>query len=104
VLITLTSRSLYSFPTSRARSAALVDQQPAQRFPCLPRGFTAQDKVTSQLSAICMLRMSVESWFFSYPYLSKDLLLDDLRGEPEFDQILNIAGQRNEAFKNSFFR
>ena len=50
-----------------------------------------------------LLRMSVESGFFSYPYLSNDPLLSDLHGEPEFDQILNIAGQRHEAFKSSFF-
>jgi hypothetical protein len=27
-----------------------------------------------------------------------------LHGEPEFAQILNIAHQRHEAFKSSFFR
>jgi DNA-binding winged helix-turn-helix (wHTH) protein/TolB-like protein len=54
-------------------------------------------------SALRMLRMSVESGFFSYPYLSKDPLLKDLHGRPEFDQILNIAGQRYDAFKRSFF-
>jgi MoxR-like ATPase len=56
-----------------------------------------------KVSAIRVLRMSVESGFFSYPYFSKDPLLNDLHGEPEFDQILNIARQRHEAFKNSFF-
>jgi len=48
--------------------------------------------------------MSVESGFFSYPYIDKDPLLNDPRGEPEFAQILNIAQQRHEAFKSSFFR
>jgi hypothetical protein len=48
--------------------------------------------------------MSVESGFFSYPYLSKDPLLNDLRREPGFDQILNTARQRHEAFKSAFFR
>jgi DNA-binding winged helix-turn-helix (wHTH) protein/TolB-like protein/Tfp pilus assembly protein PilF len=55
-------------------------------------------------SALQVLRMSVESGFFSYPYIEKDPLLNDLHGEPEFAQILNIAHQRHEAFKNSFFR
>src|SRR5580704_13700430 len=55
-------------------------------------------------SALRVLRMSVESGFFSYPYIDKDPLLNDLHGEPEFAQILNIAHQRHEAFKNSFFR
>lgn len=55
-------------------------------------------------SALRVLRMSVESGFFSYPYIDKDPLLDDLHGDPEFAQILNEAHQRHEAFKNSFFR
>jgi DNA-binding winged helix-turn-helix (wHTH) protein/TolB-like protein len=56
-----------------------------------------------QQSALRMLRMSVESGFFSYPYLSRDPLLKDLHGKYEFDQILNAARQRHEAFKRSFF-
>jgi DNA-binding winged helix-turn-helix (wHTH) protein/TolB-like protein len=55
-------------------------------------------------SALQALRMSVESGFFSYPYIDKDPLLNDLRGESDFAQILNVAHQRHEAFKNSFFR
>ena len=57
-----------------------------------------------KISALRTLRMSVESGFFSYPYLSKDPLLDDLRHEPEFDQTLNTARQRHEAFKSAFFK
>jgi DNA-binding winged helix-turn-helix (wHTH) protein/TolB-like protein len=57
-----------------------------------------------KLSAMRALRMSVESGFFSYPYLSKDPLLNDLRREPEFDQTLNTARQRHEAFKSAFFK
>jgi hypothetical protein len=56
-----------------------------------------------KVSALRVLRASVESGFFAYPYLSKDPLLNELHGEPEFDQILNIARQRHEAFKSSFF-
>jgi hypothetical protein len=56
-----------------------------------------------QVSAIRVLRMSVESGFFCYPYLSQDPLLKDLHGEAEFDRILNMARQRHEAFKRSFF-
>jgi DNA-binding winged helix-turn-helix (wHTH) protein/TolB-like protein len=55
-------------------------------------------------SALHVLRMSVESGFFSYPYIEKDPLLNDLHGEPEFARILNAAHQRHEAFKNSFLR
>ena len=56
-----------------------------------------------KISALRVLRMSVESGFFSYPYIAKDELLDDLHSKPEFDQILNIARQRYDAFKSSFF-
>jgi tetratricopeptide (TPR) repeat protein len=54
-------------------------------------------------SALRALRTSVESGFFSYAYLSRDPLLNDLRSGPEFEQISNMARQRYEAFKRSFF-
>ena len=57
-----------------------------------------------KISAMRALRMSVESGFFSYPYFSQDPLLNDLRREPEFDQTLNTARQRHEAFKSAFFK
>jgi len=56
-----------------------------------------------KVSALRVLRMSVESGFFSYPYIAKDPLFNDLHNEPEFAQILNIARQRYEAFKGAFF-
>jgi DNA-binding winged helix-turn-helix (wHTH) protein/TolB-like protein len=55
-----------------------------------------------KISALRVLRTSVESGFFSYPYIVKDPLLNDLRSDPEFAQILNIARQRYEAFRSSF--
>jgi len=57
-----------------------------------------------KISAMRALRMSVESGFFSYPYLAKDPLLNDLRRAPEFDQTLNTARQRHDAFKSAFFK
>ena len=56
-----------------------------------------------KISAMRVLRTSVETGFFNYPYLSNDPLLSDLRGEPEFAQILNTARQRHDAFRSSFF-
>src|SRR5580704_2644553 len=56
-----------------------------------------------KISAMRVLRTSVETGFFNYPYLSKDPLLSDLRGESEFAQILNLARQRHDAFRSSFF-
>jgi hypothetical protein len=58
----------------------------------------------NKTSALHVLRMSVESGFFSYPYIEKDPLLNELHGEPDFARIVNVAHQRYEAFKNSFFR
>ena len=54
-------------------------------------------------SALRALRTSVNSGFFSYPYISKDPLLSDVHSEAEFAWILNIARQRYEAFKSSLF-
>jgi DNA-binding winged helix-turn-helix (wHTH) protein/TolB-like protein len=56
-----------------------------------------------KLSAIRLLRASVEGGFFSYPYIADDPLLNHLHLEPEFTEILNIARQRHDAFKNSFY-
>ena len=58
-----------------------------------------QDKV----SALRALRSSVESGFFSYPYLASDPLLNGLRNEPEFERILEAARQRHQAFRARFF-
>jgi DNA-binding winged helix-turn-helix (wHTH) protein/TolB-like protein len=58
-----------------------------------------QDKV----SALRALRSSVESGFFSYPYLASDPLLNGLRNDPEFERILEAARQRHQAFKTRFF-
>jgi len=56
-----------------------------------------------KISAIRVLRTSVEAGFFSYPYIADDPLLNLLHLEPKFIEILNIARQRHDAFKNSFF-
>lgn len=56
-----------------------------------------------KISALRMLSKSVESGFFSYPYIARDPLLTDLRSEPEFARILNLAHQRYETFKSSYF-
>jgi len=50
-----------------------------------------------------MLRRSIESGFFCYPYIATDPLLQRLRAEPKFKPILETARQRHEAFKQAFF-
>jgi len=49
-------------------------------------------------SALRVLRSSVEGGFLSYPYLVQDPLLDPVRKEPEFAEILKTARARHEAF------
>src|SRR5499425_1814024 len=44
-----------------------------------------------KVSALRVVRSSVEGGFFSYPYLATDPLLDALRKEPEFAEILNTS-------------
>jgi DNA-binding winged helix-turn-helix (wHTH) protein/TolB-like protein/Flp pilus assembly protein TadD len=54
-------------------------------------------------SALRVLRRSIENGFFSYPYFENDPLVADLRNSPEFQQLMQVARQRHEAFKNAFF-
>jgi DNA-binding winged helix-turn-helix (wHTH) protein/TolB-like protein len=54
-------------------------------------------------SALRMLRYSIESGFFSYPYFLTDPLLDSIRHEPQFAQLMTNARTRQEAFRRSFF-
>ena len=54
-------------------------------------------------SALRTLRRSVESGFFSYPYIATDPLVNSVRSETDFWQTLEVARQRHEAFKRSFF-
>ncbi|HZQ69279.1 MAG TPA: winged helix-turn-helix domain-containing protein [Terriglobales bacterium] len=54
-------------------------------------------------SALRVLRHTVEVGFFSYPYFSVDPLLDNLRNENDFAEIMKLAQDRHEAFKKNFF-
>jgi tetratricopeptide (TPR) repeat protein len=53
-------------------------------------------------SALRVLRHSIESGFFAYPYLASDPLLNTLRKEKEFHHLLEVARLRHEAFKRMF--
>jgi hypothetical protein len=55
------------------------------------------------VSALRVLRGSVESGFFPYPYLATDPLLEPLRKESEFAQILGVSQRRYLAFRGRFF-
>jgi hypothetical protein len=51
-----------------------------------------------------MMRRSVKPGFFSYSYITADPILNGLRSEPEYGDILEVTRKRHEAFKSSFFR
>jgi hypothetical protein len=48
------------------------------------------------------LQHSIETGFFSYPYLANDPLLRVLRGDREFDRMMEVARRRHEFFKARF--
>jgi DNA-binding winged helix-turn-helix (wHTH) protein/TolB-like protein len=50
-------------------------------------------------SALRVLQYSIETGFFSYPYLANDPLLHVLRGDREFDRMIEVARRRHESFK-----
>jgi TolB-like protein len=50
-----------------------------------------------------MLRRSVAGGFFCYPFFESDPLLNNLRGEPDFVEIMAQARARHEQFKARFF-
>ncbi len=54
-------------------------------------------------SALHMLRHSIGGGFFCYPYFVRDPLLQSLRDEQEFQELMNQARQRHEQFKSTFF-
>jgi DNA-binding winged helix-turn-helix (wHTH) protein/TolB-like protein len=53
-------------------------------------------------SALRVLQYSIETGFFSYPYLAKDPLLHVLRGDKEFERMMEVARRRHESFKARF--
>ena len=54
-------------------------------------------------SALRVLERSITSGFFPYPYLAADPLLNGLRQEPQFANLMQAAGRRHESFKRVFF-
>ena len=54
-------------------------------------------------AALHMLRHSIGGGFFCYPYFVHDPLLQSLRGEPEFQELMQQALRRHEQFKSTFF-
>jgi len=55
-----------------------------------------------RVSALRVFKQSIDSGFFPYPYLLTDPLLDSVRHEPEFEQLVAAARRRHEAFVGAF--
>jgi DNA-binding winged helix-turn-helix (wHTH) protein/TolB-like protein/Tfp pilus assembly protein PilF len=54
-------------------------------------------------SALRMLRYSIEHGFFAWPYFTTDPLLNNLRNESQFSELMAISRNRYAAFRRSFF-
>jgi TolB-like protein len=63
----------------------------------------AYASIGDKTSALRVLHRSIENGFFPYPYLATDPLLNSLRSESEFSELMNTARQRHEEFKRRFF-
>jgi serine/threonine protein kinase/tetratricopeptide (TPR) repeat protein len=57
-----------------------------------------------KISALRLLRKSIDSGFFCYPYLIHDPLLQGLHSEHEYQELMSQALHRHEQFKASFFQ
>ncbi|HRH42898.1 MAG TPA: hypothetical protein PKY82_14815, partial [Pyrinomonadaceae bacterium] len=52
--------------------------------------------------ALEMFNLSIDKGFFCYPYFKTDPLLDNIRKDKDFDNILQKAQKRHNEFKNKF--
>ena len=54
-------------------------------------------------AALHMLRHSIGGGFFCYPYFVRDPLMQSLRSDSEFQELMQQALHRHEQFKSAFF-
>jgi DNA-binding winged helix-turn-helix (wHTH) protein/TolB-like protein len=101
------SESLAHRPADGLQILRGLEREIAQRGVGDPEGMykIAQSYVAlgDTASALRVLRGSVEGGFFPYPYLATDPLLEPLRKESEFAQILDTSKRRYQAFRGRFF-
>jgi TolB-like protein len=58
--------------------------------------------LNDRATALRLLRRSIQGGFFCYPYFTSDPMLDNLRGEAEFAELMELARRRHEDFKRQF--
>ena len=63
----------------------------------------AYARLGDRKSGLRVLASSVENGFFPYPYLASDPMLESLRHEKEFSEILEKARLRHEKFRQQYF-
>lgn len=56
-----------------------------------------------RVSALRVLKHSIEKGFFPYAYFLTDPLLDNLRSEPQFSNLMAAARRRHDAFQKLLF-
>jgi hypothetical protein len=56
-----------------------------------------------KLSALRLLKKSIDRGFFCYPYFISDPLLENIRGEAQYTVLIEATRQRHERFKQMFF-
>ena len=54
-------------------------------------------------SALRMLKHSIDTGFFPYPYFMSDPLLNNIRSESQFAELMESARQRHDSFQKTFF-
>jgi len=57
----------------------------------------------NKAGCIRILRKAIDSGFFNYPFMLRDPYLDSVRNDPEFQQVLTIAKEKHEVFKEKYF-
>jgi len=54
-------------------------------------------------AALRVLRHSIEGGFFPHSYMTRDFLLDNLRADAEFTNLMTLAREKHEAFRRALF-
>jgi tetratricopeptide (TPR) repeat protein len=54
-------------------------------------------------SALRLLKKSIDQGFFCYPCFIGDPLLEHVRGEAQYTSLIEVARQRHQRFKQTFF-